>query len=539
MRIDGDEGGLERNERKRIKMKILGLLLQHFGKFQNRKIRLEDGINVIYGENESGKSTIHAFIKGMLFGIERGRGRASLHDTYSIYEPWEGPGQYKGVLRFESGGKVFRIDRNFDRQQKKAELICEDDGEELSIAEGDLDLLLGGLTPAGYDNTISIGQLKARPDQSLAAALKEYATSCYASGNGDLRPEQAIRYLQEQKKAVEKEMREALYEKQRERESVEQEASYIWREIHRLTEEEQTLEDRLSQAERKEPGPEEHKRLVDEIRPAKWRIHPVEILIFAAAIIAAFFLFPRPINYLIVIVIFLACSVYVWNRLKVGKRKNQSLTEEFPEELLLEEEMSEERLRWELERIGREKKDKQIQYDNLQEQLAEMQTSGKAERALEKRNQALQTAILRMNELSEVFRKRLEQRLNEEASKIVCQITGGAYTKIRVEEGLHMVLLKEGDETSPGLRRIPMEQVSCGTVEQICFALRMAAAGILQEEEQPVILDDAFGNYDEERLKHTLKWLAGQKKQVLIFTCQKREIRLLQELGIPCNVAEI
>ena len=84
-----------------------------------------------------------------------------------------------------------------------------------------------------------------------------------------------------------------------------------------------------------------------------------------------------------------------------------------------------------------------------------------------------------------------------------------------------------------------MEQVSCGTVEQICFALRMAAAGILQEEEQPVILDDAFGNYDEERLKHTLKWLAGQKKQVLIFTCQKREIRLLQELGIPCNVVEI
>ena len=67
--------------------------------------------------------------------------------------------------------------------------------------------------------------------------------------------------------------------------------------------------------------------------------------------------------------------------------------------------MSEERLRWELERIGREKKDKQIQYDNLQEQLAEMQTSGKAERALEKRNQALQTAILRMNELSEVFRE--------------------------------------------------------------------------------------------------------------------------------------
>ena len=89
------------------------------------------------------------FIKGMLFGIERGRGRASLHDTYSIYEPWEGPGQYKGVLRFESGGKVFRIDRNFDRQQKKAELICEDDGEELSICRGGSGPFAWRINPGG------------------------------------------------------------------------------------------------------------------------------------------------------------------------------------------------------------------------------------------------------------------------------------------------------------------------------------------------------------------------------------------------------
>ena len=63
-----------------------------------------------------------------------------------------------------------------------------------------------------------------------------------------------------------------------------------------------------------------------------------------------------------------------------------------------------------------------------------------------------------------------------------------------------MVLVKEG-------KRIAMEQVSQGTAEQIWFALRMAAAGILQEEEMPVILDDAFGNYDDERLKSTLGWL--------------------------------
>ena len=81
-------------------MKILGLLLRNFGKFQNQKLRFESGINIIFGENESGKSTIHTFIKGMLFGIGRGRGRASVYDTYSIYEPWENPGYYSGILRF-------------------------------------------------------------------------------------------------------------------------------------------------------------------------------------------------------------------------------------------------------------------------------------------------------------------------------------------------------------------------------------------------------------------------------------------------------
>ena len=46
-----------------------------------------DGINIIYGKNEAGKSTLHTFIRGMLFGIERGRGRAAKNDLYTKYEP--------------------------------------------------------------------------------------------------------------------------------------------------------------------------------------------------------------------------------------------------------------------------------------------------------------------------------------------------------------------------------------------------------------------------------------------------------------------
>ena len=66
-------------------MQIAELIIRNFGKFTNKTIRLSDGIQLIYGENESGKSTIHAFIRGMLFGIERKRGRAASNDTYTQY----------------------------------------------------------------------------------------------------------------------------------------------------------------------------------------------------------------------------------------------------------------------------------------------------------------------------------------------------------------------------------------------------------------------------------------------------------------------
>ena len=70
-------------------MRIRELYLKNFGKFSGKKLTLSDGINLVYGENESGKSTLHTFIKSMLFGMERGRGRASQNDTFTSFEPWE------------------------------------------------------------------------------------------------------------------------------------------------------------------------------------------------------------------------------------------------------------------------------------------------------------------------------------------------------------------------------------------------------------------------------------------------------------------
>ena len=58
-------------------MKICRIKIKNFGKLADRDFDLSEGVQLFYGENESGKSTVHSFLKGMLFGMERGRGRAS------------------------------------------------------------------------------------------------------------------------------------------------------------------------------------------------------------------------------------------------------------------------------------------------------------------------------------------------------------------------------------------------------------------------------------------------------------------------------
>ena len=73
-------------------MLLTRLKLDYFGKFSGKELELKPGINLIYGENEAGKSTLHAFIKGILFGIERLRGGGEVkEDTYTRYLPWEYP----------------------------------------------------------------------------------------------------------------------------------------------------------------------------------------------------------------------------------------------------------------------------------------------------------------------------------------------------------------------------------------------------------------------------------------------------------------
>lgn len=181
-------------------MIIKEIQLTNFGKFNHKNVSLEPGLNIIYGENEAGKTTLHTFIRGMLFGIEKQRGKASGRDAYSKYEPWENPSNYQGIMRIENDGTNYRIERNFNREHRLFRVINEDEGIELT--EEQIEELFAGLDESCYYNTISISQLGSVTDKELEVILKNYAANLGATKSMEIDIKEAFSDLDIQKKKI-------------------------------------------------------------------------------------------------------------------------------------------------------------------------------------------------------------------------------------------------------------------------------------------------------------------------------------------------
>lgn len=181
------------------------LKLNNFGKFHNYELELKQGINLIYGENEAGKTTIHTFMKGMLFGIERARGRgaATKDDIYTRYLPWDYPGAYHGQMDLAVYGREYRLIRSFHANDKSFTLLDLETGRELKLRDGLISELIPGLTESAYRNTVSIGQLGAPTDAELASQVRNYITNLSVAGSKEVDVTKAVAFLNEQKKALE------------------------------------------------------------------------------------------------------------------------------------------------------------------------------------------------------------------------------------------------------------------------------------------------------------------------------------------------
>ena len=207
---------------------------------------------------------------------------------------------------------------------------------------------------------------------------------------------------------------------------------------------------------------------------------------------------------------------------------------------LLEESYQKEKLLW-LETSYKEKQKEQReellrQYGILQNKADLIRPSLEENEKLQEKREAILEAKERIRQIAGEIRKSFAFHLNEDCGKALSKITGGRYDSLWIDEQLHIyVNAKEGF--------FPLEQASTGTIDQLYLALRLSMALLLQRENRdllPLLFDDSFAMYDEKRLAASIGYLKkAYPAQILLFTCHHREEKILKELGIPFEQAEL
>lgn len=611
-------------------MRLLELHIDGFGKFHDRTISFNDGINIIYGKNEAGKSTLHTFIRGMLFGIERGRGRAAKNDLYTKYEPWENSGTYEGWLRLEKDGTIYRIERRFRKENKSLKIINETKGLEEEATPAFVSSLLDGLTETMYNNTISIGQLKSATEDGMVTELKNYIANMNTTGNISLNITKATAFLRNQKRSLEaglipeasREFTSLLAEIR----SVEAEiagpeyenqlAAYqnMRTQVKGLIDNTQTqkkdLDEKLANGKKVlsdngftdrasvDAMSSDAERLYSEYNTLNGECNKksrkvlsglTAVLGVAGLGAAATLGYFNLTAYLPVCgaaataaVIFFIISLFILQKDKEYHRLFDNTSSELGallarhlgDSAVSEDAMnafrarmgefsklcdmvaqSEAEIRKFLEDLSNlqtkqagcsemiEKQQRtQWELEKKLEHLSNCKNKAKAlKRTLAENDRihdeivAIDLAHETMADLSSSIRDSFGLYLNKEASQYITGITGGIYDSMSIDENLNVFL-------NTKTKLVPLENVSSGTMDQVYLALRLAAAKLLQGSGSgfPLIFDDSFTQYDDERLKTALEWLASAYGgQIIIFTCHRREAQMLRARQVEFQLIEM
>lgn len=620
-------------------MRILDLHIDGFGKFHDLSVSFDKDLNVVYGKNEAGKSTLHTSIRCMLFGLERGRGRAARADLYSKYEPWQNKAVYGGRMRVEKDGVIYRLERNFQKDQKAFVIVNETAGKEIEPTKGFMDFLLGGLTETAYNNTISIGQLKCVTEGGMVTELRNYIANMNTTGNLSLNITKATSYLKNRRKEferqltpeaartytallteiknIEKEISAPEYENQLQ--TYQDLRSQVKNQLSEKQTERETLLQKIAKGRQALDGAQftdeasihayqenarntyaHYKEVADAASRRGRSILPVIMLVLAVFCAlgagALGFLSSQTFDPVVfgtgalisvstgvahytvgLICALSAAAVFFFAVGLIFFMKNRSLKQELSmtEKLLQEifsrhlgdssisveamtafESRMEEfvRLSQVLERSEQSVQEQASEINALQAKETDcddaISRQQKAQWELEKRLDhlahckdqteslkqvlaendrireeitAIDLALETMTELSATIRDSFGLYLNKTASELISGITGGIYDSMSVDESLNVFM-------NTRTRLVPVEQVSSGTMDQIYLALRLAAAKLIQPEGDymPLIFDDSFVLYDEDRLHTALKWLKkAYPGQIIIFTCHQREAQMM------------
>lgn len=611
-------------------MKIENIKINSFGTLKNKEINLDKNVNIIYGKNESGKSTLLTYIKTAFYGISKNKNGKQISD-FDKYKPWSGE-EFSGKIKYIlDDGSKYEIFRDFNKKNAK---IYNDNLEDIT-KQFNMDKKEGsqffleqvGLDENMFTSTIMSGQQEVKLNEQQQNVLVQKIANIAGTGDSNLS------YNKAKEKLNKKQLEEVGTERTQGKpiNILKSKIKYISEMLEKLNlykQEKITIEQKKKDLENKIQGQEQRRELIkkiselsekiriesekvnyknkikeekqDEIENLKrekeeitnisrnkknknewyWIINAIMIVLMAISIIA---LKNKYITYIILTV--LTCTLVLEYIIKINKIKRNKDLQKNKIDLLntkidflqkqkndieqdikrekynLEKEKEEIKNKYNIElydienskndleeitsRINEEKiklntlevEEKSIvnKLEDLIKLEEEFATIHEQLKEIEQKNYEINLAKDFLEKAYEKMKKNITPKFTFNLSENIKNITNGKYTNINVndENGL-IVEIQNGEY-------IPAERLSIGTIDQLYLSLRISMIEEISKEKMPIILDEAFAYFDDERLENILKYLTQKYKQhqLIIFTCTNREKNILDKLNCIYNSVEL
>ena len=613
-------------------MKIDDFKINNYGKIENSEVFLQNGINLIKGYNEAGKSTILSFLNSMLYGIDKTKkGNISEYDKYL---PWLST-NFSGSMNYRlDNGNNYYVFRDF---KKKTPIILDRNRNDITAnfkqSKKGIDFLEEqiGVDKKTFQNTsISYQKLVVLDDKNKAEMSGKLANLISTGeenysyddiikrlNNKQLEEvgtsrtkKRPINNLEERILKLEQERREVLNIKDKkermteEREEIQKKfatVGYIKQMITEIKEnflkketEKKIYTEIYNRIEKKKEEIEEKKKeRIDVITKEKVfdKIKWIYLILTLIAIPTAYYYIYSLIAYVLLLIF-----IYIISKNNSDKRmadleeKNRAVEKELnilrkdviQDERVIQKEKKEFEERFEnvkkemfqkyknfvnreylerilkkdIEGVFKEASEIEKEYENTMYRLSQINaernvvesTSGRLAEIVEELEELKQERekLLNYNDTIEIAKEILKESYDElknnvgpefdkKLSYIVKKITNGKYDDVYIDINHNIKMKTEHGEY------VNLERFSTGTIEQVNLALRLAYIDTISKESLPIILDEAFAFYDDERLANIMRFLSQEyiDRQVIIFTCSNREKKIIDEENIPANVVLI
>ncbi len=573
-------------------MQIKNIQISGFGKLKNVNIDFSNGINLIKGKNEAGKSTLADFIRVVLYGISKNKNGKAYSD-YEKYLPW-GNGDFSGKIEYELDGKTYSLRRDFSKNKVTIyDEFNNDITDEFSKSKSKGSNI--GFDQLGIDEETFVNSTLVRQNQISVDSLSQN-TIIQKLGNAIQTGDESLSYDEIQKK-LDKILREEIgtertttkpkfllkkdiYDleikkdrlelKRKRNETIREEQERIINEKVELDKElkDSKLIDEINEKYDKEI--QDEKRLFDIEQEKKneekekkerrrWINKTIDIVLISVMFISLIVTLIIK-NHLILALITLPIAVaallldYKYSFKEeieadtdnfdlitedIKKKKKKELTAK--EKLGVSKTITDMRtldLKKHIIELEENIKSKELEYhkyeiekDSLKENLGELNETiedlaykkEEYNKLLEK-EEVMQIGIDKLKDAYDEIKKAIIPRLEEDIKYNISKTTGGKYKDIKYNDNTGILCQNEYGEL------ITIDKLSGGTIDQIYLGFRMAVAD--KYEHLPLIFDDTFVFFDEDRLENILKTISemSEDKQIIILTCSDREEEELKKL---------